>query len=178
MRCLLVPIALLAACGSSGGDQPSTENRLDVPVPSGPPVVQQIDEKAPAAAAKTGPAWESIASGGATSLRLTEAGGDVLISIACLSKPARLVVTVPSFTPIGSEDRLSFGIGSEPVTLVADPTRQPQQGVTGEGAVPGNFRDLLKEQKQISAVYGSQNSGPHPAPPEALREALARACAS
>jgi hypothetical protein len=159
MRCLLIPILLLTTCGGSGGDQPSTENRLDVPVPSGPPVVQQIDEKAPAA-------------------RLTEAGGDVLISIACLSKPARLVVTVPSFTPIGSEDRLSFGIGSEPVTLVADPTRQPQQGVTGEGAVPGNFRDLLKEQKQISAVYGSQNSGPHPAPPEALSEALARACAS
>jgi hypothetical protein len=140
--------------------------------------VQQVDEMEPAAPPAAGPAWESVASGAATAVRLTETGGNVLMSIACLSSPRRLVVTVPSFTPIGSEDRFSFGVDQEPVTLVADPTKQRQPGVTGEGPVPENFGDLLQSAEQISAHYGNQKAGPHPAPPEALRKALAKACST
>jgi hypothetical protein len=178
MRCILLPILLLTACGS-GSDEPSApDNNLDVPVPSGPPVVQQVDEMEPVAPPTAGPAWESVASGGATAVRLTQLGGNVLMSIACLSGPRRLAVTVPSFTAIGSEDRFSFGIDQEPVTLVADPTEQKQPGVTGEGAVPENFADLIDSAKRISANYGNQQAGPQPAPPEALRDALAKACSA
>jgi hypothetical protein len=171
----ILPICLLTACGSVSE---APDNKLDLPVPSGPPVVQQVDEMEPVAPPTTGPAWESVASGAATAVRLTETGGSVLMSIACLSGPRRVVVTVPSFTPIGSEDRFSFGIDQEPVTLVADPTKQKQPGVTGEGPVPENFDDLLRSAKQISAHYGNQKAGPYPAPPEALRKALANACSA
>lgn len=175
MRCILLSICLLAACGSGGGEV-SADNKLDVPVPSGPPVVQQVDESAPAAPTRAGAAWESVASGGATAVRLTEPGGKLLMSIACVAAPLRLVVSVPSFSAIGSEDRFSFGIDQEPVTLVADPTRQKRPGVTGEGDVPEDLSALLRGAKQFSALYGTQKAGPYPAPPEALREALSEAC--
>ncbi len=125
-----------------------------------------------------GAAWESAASGEGTALRLTAADGSLLLSIACLGTPAQLVVSAPGLKPIGSEDRFSLGLGEEPVTLVADPTRQGKGGVTAEGAVPAGFDELLEEAKQVSALYGSQRIGPHPAPIEALKEALAKACAS
>jgi hypothetical protein len=85
------------------------------------------------------------------------------------------VVSVPSFKPIGSEDRFSLALGEEPVALVADPTRQ-KTGVTAEGAVPGNFTELLGKAERIGAIYGNQQIGPHPAPPKALLETLAKEC--
>ena len=178
MRYAIFSVFFLAACGSSSEEPSAPKDKLDLPVPSGPPVVQQVDEMAPVAPDKAGPPWESVASGGTTALRLIEAGGKVLMSIACVSGPTRLVVTVPSFTPIGSEDRFSFGIDQKPVTLVADPAKRKQSGVAGEGPVPANFGDLLKRAERISGHYGAQKAGPYPAPPEALREALAKACSA
>jgi hypothetical protein len=171
----ILPVCLLTACGSVSE---APDNKPDMPVPSGPPVVQQVDEMEPVAPPTTGQAWESVASGGGTALRLTEPDGNVLMSIACLSGPRRLVVTVPSFAAVGSEDRFSFGIDREPVTLVADPTEQRPPGVTGEGAVPENFGDLIEGSKRISANYGNQKAGPHPAPPAELRKALVKACSA
>jgi hypothetical protein len=87
----------------------------------------------------------------------------------------RLVVSVPSFKAIGSEDRFALALGREPVTLVADPT-QPKSGVTAEGAVPESLKGLLEKTESIGAHYGNQQVGPLPAPPKALVEALARGC--
>lgn len=97
------------------------------------------------------------------------------MSIFCPQARTRLVVSVPGFKPIGSEDRFALALGEEPVTLVADPTRQ-KQGVTAEGAAPENFGDLLDKAERIGARYGSQQSGPHAMPPKPLREALAEEC--
>jgi hypothetical protein len=177
MRCILLSICLLAGCGSGSNAPSGRDNEVEVPVPSGPPVVQHVDEMEPVAPAVLEPAWESVASSGASTVRLTEPSGAVLMSIACVSDPRRLVVTVPGFTHVGSEDRFSLGIDREPMTLVADPTKQ-RGGVTGEGAVPEDFSALLKGARQISAHYGSRKAGPYPAPPEALREALVEACSA
>lgn len=175
MRPFLAFFALLAGCGS---ESPKGGEPADLPQPSGPPVAQQVDSVPSSAPQSGGPTWESAASGEGTALRLTEPGGALLLSIACLGSPARLVVTAPGFSPIGSEDRFALGLGEEPVTLVADPTRQTQAGVTAEGAVPEGFEALLDRTKEVSALYGTQRVGPVPAPAEALAESLAKSCAA
>lgn len=164
---------LLAACGGSG--QPQANETVDVPVPSGPPVAQQADAPARPSLPSAAPAWESAAGGDGSSLRLTGPDGRLLLGIACLGSPARLIATAPDFSPIGSEDRFSLGLGQEPVTLVADLTRS-DAGVTAAGAVPEGFEELLGRASDISAVYGAQRIGPVPAPSDALRDVLAKAC--
>jgi uncharacterized membrane protein len=84
-------------------------------------------------------------------------------------------VNVPGFRPIGSEERLSFGSGGEVAALVADSAGDRQRGgVTGTAAVPDDLAALVAG--TVSASYGAQSSGPHPAPPAALSKAFVAAC--
>lgn len=175
MRTTLPLILLLSAC-SDPAPEPKANQAADLPVPSGPPLVQQAEKEVPDTAIDEGPRWESATGDGGTGLRFVRKGGALEMSIACMEAPKRLVVSVPALKPIGSEERFSLGLGNEPVTLVADPTRQ-QQGVTAEGAVPANFGNLLEGAKEIGGMYGNQQIGPHPAPPKALVQALAEQCA-
>lgn len=171
---------LIAACA----EQPDTADpaangavAVDLPQPSGPPLVQQAQEEEAGLTAPPRPGWESAGSGEGTSLRLVDAEGTPRLSIACVAGPPRLVANVPSFTPVGSEDRFTLGLGTEPVTLVADPTDQEDRpGVTGEAPVPPNISTLLRDAARISIVYGYQRSGPHDPPPAELRAALGAAC--
>ena len=94
----------------------------------------------------------------------------------CQGSPRRLLASVPAFSVIGSEDRFMLALGEEPVTLVADPTRQQPPGVTGTGAVPDGLEQLLATAGTIGAVYGAQQAGPFPPLPAGLREGLAKAC--
>jgi hypothetical protein len=119
------------------------------------------------------PSWEVKIASGTTSLNLSSVEGAPLMTISC--RTGHLGVQVPSFTPIGSEERLSLGLGQEPVTLVAD-LRAKQPGVGAGGGVPENLEDLLERADRISAVYGSQQSGPYPAPAAAMKQQLAEAC--
>jgi hypothetical protein len=172
MRLLAAAMLLLGGCGS----QQKNDQVVEVPEPSGPPVAQQVDDTAQPLPTRSAPVWESAASGEGMSLRLVRPDGKLVLSIACLGRPARLVATVPSFTAIASEDRFSLGIGNEPVTLVADPTRQKPTGITAEGAIVEDVDRLFADADQISAVYGRQQVGPHPAPDAALKERFAMAC--
>lgn len=170
----------LAACGSE--TEPEADNvaaPVDLPQPSGPPIVQQVQPDAAAGpSTRLGLGWESVASGEGATLRLNNPDGSLRMSIACLADPGRLVVAVPSFTPIGSEDRFAFAVGNEPVTLVADPTRQrPGAGVTGEGPIPDDLASLLAGANEIGALYGTQRVGPHIPPPAELAGGFAEACA-
>lgn len=174
MRTYILLLLLFSACGAPAPDGEKNES-VDLPVASGPPIVQQAKEKVPDTAAEKLPRWESATGDGGTGLRLVGKGGVAELSIFCPEARTRLIVSLPSFEPIGSEDRFSLALGEEPVTLVADPTRQTK-GVSAEGAVPGNFAELLKKAETIGAHYGNQQAGPHPAPPKALREALAKEC--
>jgi hypothetical protein len=144
-------------------------------VPSGPPIIQQAKEEVPDTAVQGEPRWESSTGEGGTGIRFVGKDGGVGFSIFCPEVGGRLLVSVPSFKPIGSEDRFALALGQEPVTLVADPTRQ-KSGVAAEGAVPDKFKALLEKAETIGARYGNQQIGPHPAPPKALLEALAREC--
>jgi uncharacterized membrane protein len=47
--------------------------------------------------------------------------------------------------------------------------------VSGSGAVPANLAALVSG--PVSASYGAQSSGPHPAPPAEVARAFVRACA-
>ena len=176
---MLRPVALvfllLASCGR---EAPEAERRAELPQPSGPPVAQQVDAVPSSAPEQGSPAWEMAAGGEGSALRLTGEGGTLLFAIACLGSPRRLAATAPGFSEIGSEDRFSLGLGDEPVTLVADLGGQGRSGVTAEGAVPDRFSELLEDAKQVSALYGTQQIGPVPAPSKALKEALAAACAA
>jgi hypothetical protein len=176
MRAILLFILSLSACGAPAPD-PAGNETADLPVPSGPPLVQQAEKEVPDTALESAPRWESATGGGGTGLRFVGRSGALEMSIACMEAPKRLVVSVPGLAPIGSEERFSLGLGNEPVILVADPTRQ-SQGVTGEGAVPENFGELLEGAEQIGGMYGNQQIGPHPAPPQSLVEALAKQCAA
>jgi len=159
---------LLAACGSDSG-----------------PAEAPANESGSAAAEPQAPAAENEA--GATSaewaLQSTREG-DVLV-LAATDQPAirlfcpaggkSLVVNVPGFRPIGSEERLSFGSGGEAAALVADSRGDSQRGgVSGTGAVPDKLAALVGG--PVSASYGAQRSGPHPAPPKALAAVFVSAC--
>lgn len=147
------------------------------------------DRAAPAPAAESGNAgtpappaangaaarWDLQSSGeGVALVRLAE-GDRAAIRLFCAAGQDRLLVNVPAFRPIGSEERLSFGSGGEVVALVAD-TRGDRQrgGVSGAGPVPGNLAALTAG--PLSASYGAQTSGPHPAPPANLARAFVAAC--
>ena len=172
MRALAAAMLLMGGCGS----QSNNDQVVEVPEPSGPPVAQQVDDTAQPLPIRSAPVWESAASGEGMSLRLVQPDGKLLLSIACLGRPARLVATAPSFSPIASEDRFSLGIGNEPVTLVAGLAQQKQPGIIAEGAVAEDLDRILDEADQISAVYGSQRIGPHPAPEAGLKDRFTEVC--
>jgi len=162
-----------AACAS---EAPEPGNGTDIPQPSGPPVVQQVDEPVAATPLRTEPAWEAVTGPEGTGLRLVAAGGQLLLGIGCRDGTKQLAVVAPAFRPIGSEDRFSLGLGDEPVTLVANPTEQKGGAVRAEAPAPEAFGLLLGRVEKISAVYGAQRAGPYPAPPDGLKRRLTEAC--
>ena len=120
--------------------------------------------------------WDLQSSGEGVALALLSGSGSTAMRLFCPAARNQLLVNVPSFRPIGSEERLSFGSGGEVVALVADPRGDAQRGgVSGSGAVPGNLAALVSG--PVSASYGAQSSGPHPVPPGQLARAFLRACA-
>lgn len=180
MRSITI-IGAAAALVSCSGEAPDANRQPaeqpDIPQPSGPPVPAQETPAPSAAAPAPEMVWGSVAGGGGTTLRLTGEDGIVRMSIACMGDPARLVVNVPEFRPVMSEDRFALGLGSEPVTLVANPYEQEAQpGVTGEGPVPDNLRAFVDAADEVRALYGAQQTGPYPAPAPELKQLLIQAC--
>ena len=107
-------------------------------------------------------------------LLLRNSNGRPVIRLACVSK-ARLVVNVPAFSPIASEERLSFGANGEVVAMVADSKGDKVLGgVSAEGRIPDELKRLIVA--PISASYGAQTSGPHAPPPENLAGPFLNAC--
>lgn len=153
MRLMLAAGLLVAGCGQSP----------DSPPPSDQPANESIEA--------TG--WRLETAGDGPALVL-DSDGAPQIRILCPHQ-RQLVVNVPDFEPIGSEERLSFGQASEVVTLVADVRGDTARGgVTGSSPVPGNLAQLLSG--PVSASYGAQTSGPHPQPASALVSEFTRAC--
>ena len=160
----------VAGCGS--------RDQTEAPAPGNDSAAAAA--QAPAAPARppekgANPGWDLQSGGEGTALALLAAAGAAEIRLFCPAGRDRLLVNVPGFRPIGSEERLSFGGGGDSVALVADPRGDGQRGgVSGTGEVPDTLEALIRG--PISASYGAQRSGPHPAPPKALAGAFVAAC--
>ena len=158
---LAIAVLLVGACTGSG----EAVNEGNSAAESDSP------EAKPASAA-----WDLQSSGEGVALVLAGASGATAIRLFCPAGQQRLLVNVPSFKPVASEERLSFGSGGDAVVLVADARGDAARGgVTGESAVPKNLAALLAA--GISASYGAQTSGPHPAAPGDIAGAFVKACA-
>ena len=156
--CWLALAAGLAGCGNqSGEEQPAGVATEPVGAPG----------------ATSG--WELLASGEGTALRVVGAAATAPIHLFCPSTSSRLVVNVPGFDPISSEERLSFGNGDNVVALVADSRGDALRGgVTAEGPVPAELATILAG--SVAASYGAQTVGPFAPASESERRAFLAAC--
>jgi uncharacterized membrane protein len=149
---------LLGGCG--GRDEPQANSGAAQPA---------------AAQAMREAGWDLHSSGAGVTLELRTAAGAAAIRLLCPAGGKRLLVNVPAFKAIGSEERLSFGSGGAVVALVADSGGDTQRGgVTATGPIPATLATLVSG--PVSASYGARSSGPHPAPPANLARAFVAAC--
>ncbi len=154
MRQLTIAVLLIAGCGH-------TEN----------PVAPAAGDPIAGAPAH----WDMQSSGEGVALVVADSAGNTLLRLLCPAGTGKLLVNVPGFRPIASEERLSFGQGGEAEAMAADVSGDSARGgVTGDGPVPKNLVALLSG--RVSARYGAQVSGPQPAPPANLVKAFAGAC--
>jgi len=162
----------LAACGSrEDAADPPPAGKAEAPPSPSPSTLPVSPDAAGAAAVR----WTLQSSDEGTALVLLPAKGNATIRLFCPARQNRLLVNIPGFRPIGSEERLSFGGGGEVVALVADTRGDAQRGgVSGTGAVPDRIAALVGG--RLSASYGAQTSGPHPAPPQDSARAFVAAC--
>ena len=181
MRCsaaIAAPLLLLGACERAGDGPPDPANGAgDATAAQANAAGNAAAPPAPAAGApvRPGGGWDLQSSGEGVALALPAAPGATAIRLFCPAGRGRLVVNVPAFRAIGSEERLSFGSGGEAVALVADSGGDAQRGgVSGAGAVPRNLAALIAG--PLSASYGAQTSGPHAPPPPELARRFVAAC--
>ena len=126
----------------------------------------------PAPTPKSG--WQTSASGEGAALFLARGGGRA-VTLFCPGRSKTLLVNVPAFRAVGSEERMTFGAGGTAVTLVADPRGDRRRGgVSGTGPVPSELAAILRG--KIAVNYGSQNAGPFAPPPPALAKTFLAGC--
>jgi hypothetical protein len=153
--CLLLAAA---ACEGRG-----TEDTSGEPQPAAPAV----------GAIEAGLRWSAQLSGSEPVLTLFDAEDAPLLRIAC-EEPARMVLEVETFHPVGSEERLSFGVDGEPFVFVADPTADRRSGVQAEAPIMDDLLDRFESPREVSAVYGAQSFGPYiPPDPEMVQRFVA-----
>lgn len=170
---IAVTAMFLASCGSRDeGSTPAPGNEVEAgPAANGIAAAAPKTDQPPAGAAR----WDLQSSGEGVALALLPSSGPAAIRLFCPAGQNRLLVNVPAFRPVGSEERLSFGSGGEVVALVADTAGDRQRGgVSGVGEIPGNLAALVGG--PLSASYGAQASGSHPPPPRRLARDFAAAC--
>jgi len=113
---------------------------------------------------------------GGGELVLREAGDEV-IGLTCFSG-GEMMVRVAGFTHIGSEERLSVGVGSTVLTLVATAdTAADPPSVKAAGQVSDEFLRALAEGRKVGANYGAQDLGPLEGPSAEDAAQFAAACA-
>ena len=163
-RTALIMVALLAT--GCADDRPEKAKADSGVVGSAEPLF-------PAAAEGAAPKW-SLQPGN-TMLEFAR-GATTVLRLSCTSRSGLMALDVPAFRAIRSEERLSLGSGNAALALVADTRGEGvNSGVTGTGGAPEDLGQVLSG--RVSASYGAQTSGPHPAPPANLVRAFVGACA-
>lgn len=158
-----VMTAVLTGCGRPADPAaPAADPAAPAPAPGPAPIRQGLS-------------WQLVSSGEGSALALLDASGEPVMQWACMSGPARMIVRVQPFDPIGSEERLTIGVDDEAYALVAASTK-PGPGVQAEGAVDEGLLQRLQTATSVGAVYGAQTLGPHIPPSREQAEAFARTC--
>lgn len=160
---LVALLALTAAgCGGEDGTPVAPTNG------SGPRDVSEAPE--PAAGE-----WDLASSDEGAGLFLSTSDHRRVVTLFCPAESGELLVNVPGFRPVGSEERMSFGSGSAVTTLVADARGDRLRGgVSASGPLPPELAAILGGRLAIN--YGAQNLGPLTAPPRALADQYVAAC--
>lgn len=110
-------------------------------------------------------AWMSETSPGASPLRLICARDD------------GIMVEASTLTLIPSEERLSIGVGDEPLALAAVSVTTPRATVIrATGPADEAFLKALEAGGPVAVSYGAQHYGPLASPGEAMRRAFAETC--
>ena len=165
-----LPLAVLG-CGD-GADAPrapTPENSAAPPAAATP----RPGETQPAPEPST--RWDSAASGEGAALFLADRGGERVLTLFCPAGSADLLVNVPGFRPVGSEERMSFGSGGTVVALVADVRGdRGRGGVSASGPLPGELPRILRG--PVAVNYGAQNAGPFEPPPAELAANFLAGC--
>lgn len=159
---VILSAVALTACDSSAPD-------ADVQTPPAP-----APEPAPAPA-NDDPTWSASAVGDGRALVLSGPRGEEMMRLACLAD-GRLMASGEVLNEIGSEDRLTVGVGGEAYALAADLEADRAGGVEGYGDIPEDLLARLEAGGEIGLSYGAQTVGPYPGPDEAEATAFAAAC--
>jgi hypothetical protein len=170
----VIAACLLAGCARS---EKVPEQREDgnavqpaAPVAAADVEASSAEPEKPAAAS-----WRLATGAEETRLEASVGGSEPGLILACAETPRELVARVPGFTRIDSEDRFMLGMGSAPIVLVADLTKE-RQGVEARAPVPMNFAAQMDAANTVSALYGTQQFGPVTAPSGVLKRALLASC--
>jgi hypothetical protein len=158
--------ALLALFAAALGCEPSAPPAEAVPSPA----------DFPEETSQAGPRWRVEVTSSGIALAMDDESGAEAARLACVRDPARMTVVVEAFRAIGSEERLSFGVDGEAFVFVADPMADRPSGVQAETAISGELLGMLEEAREVSAMYGAQQFGPHPAPDAEIRARFVEAC--
>jgi hypothetical protein len=114
---------------------------------------------------------------GSSGIVLSGADGRLRLTLSCRLGSGELIVNVPAFRPVGSEERMTFGAGGIAVALVADSRGDARRGgVTGRGPVPAELAAILAADEGIAVNYGSQTIGPHSGVPAQHARYLVESC--
>ena len=162
LSALICVSALLAACGDEArAPRVEPERVVDGAVTPDPSEASGL--------------WSLVSSDEGVALRL-EDDGELIASLACRGRPARLEAATDRFDPIMSEDRFSVGVGDEVFALAADLEAGRARGVEASGDIPGELLDRLEHGGAIAFNYGAQNQGPFPAVGQPDLGVFARYC--
>jgi hypothetical protein len=176
---LLSLLAAASACGPTDAPVPVANDagaarpgRTD-PAPPTPTFAAPKADEAP----KPATGWDLGSSGEGSGLSLNAPGGKRVVTLFCPAGSGDLLVNVPAFRPIGSEERMSFGAGGAAITLVADPSGDRLRGgVSGTGAQPAELEAVLTGSAPLSVSYGAQTGGPWALPPKDLSRTFLAGC--
>lgn len=93
------------------------------------------------------------------------------------ARDSGIMVEALTLTPIASEERLSIGVGDEPLALAAAPA-QTRRGpvIRATGPADEAFLTALAAGGPVAVSYGAQHYGPVASPSEAMRRAFADTC--
>lgn len=126
-------------------------------------------------ATEPGLSWENASRGDGPALIMRGPDGEQMLRLGCLHHRPRLTLQVDGFDPVGSEERLTFGLDEQLFVFVAEPTA-PGPGVSATAPVSADFLERLPRAATLGAVYGAQQFGPYRPPPNDLSMSFAAEC--